>query len=130
MTKTNIPITSRSIFFKKNTPKTVGFEECNEMLILVNYGYNQTIRFRERRNQSLVKVSQTQSNLIDGLETPRHGEIHIQILIIGTEEYGDTLVLVKFETNWMVRLKDYSHTSTQTHVHYAPYLDLNSNHSI
>ena len=46
--------------------------------------------------QNLVKVSQTQSNLIDGLETIRLGEIHIRILIIGIEEYGDILVLVKF----------------------------------
>ena len=33
---------------------TVGSEECNEKLILVNYGYNQTIGFRERQGQSLV----------------------------------------------------------------------------
>ena len=64
-----------------------------------NYGHNQTVGFRERRGQSLLKVGQTQSNLIDGLETTELGEIHIQILIIGTEEYGDILVLVKFETN-------------------------------
>mgnify|MGYP000903420015 CR=1 FL=1 len=79
MTKTNTPITSRSIFLKKYTPKTVGFEECNERLILVNYGYNQTVGFRERCGQSLVKVGQTQSNLINGLETIGLGEIHIQI---------------------------------------------------
>ena len=29
------------------------------MLILVNYGHNQTIRFREKHGQSLVKVDQT-----------------------------------------------------------------------
>ena len=29
------------------------------MLILVNYGHNQTVRFRERHSQSLVKVGQT-----------------------------------------------------------------------
>ena len=34
---------------------TVGFEECNERLILENYGYNQTVGFRERHGQSLVK---------------------------------------------------------------------------
>ena len=45
------------------------------MLILVNYGHNQTIRSRERHSQSLVKVGQTQSNLIDGLETTRLCEI-------------------------------------------------------
>ena len=45
------------------------------MLILVNYGHNQTVRFRERHSQSLVKVGQTRSNLIDGLETIRLCEI-------------------------------------------------------
>ena len=45
------------------------------MLILVNYGHNQTVRFRERYSQSLVKVGQTRSNLIDGLETTRLCEI-------------------------------------------------------
>ena len=49
--------------------------------------------------QSLVKVSQTRSNLIDGLNTIRLGEIHIQILIIRIEEYGDILMLVKLETS-------------------------------
>ena len=57
------------------------------------------VGFRERCGQSLVKVSQTQSNLINGLETIGPGEIYIQIWIIRIEEYGDTLVLVKFETN-------------------------------
>ena len=57
--------------------------------------------------QSLVKVGQTQSNLIDGLDTTGLGEIHIQILIIRVEEYDDILVLVKFKTNLMVRLRDY-----------------------
>ena len=51
------------------------------------------------RGQSLVKVGQTRSNLIDGLGTTGLGEIHIQILIIRIEEYGDILMLVKFETN-------------------------------
>ena len=69
------------------------------MLILVNYGHNQTVGFRERRGQSLVKVGQTRSNLVDGPETTGLGEIHIQILIIKIEEYYDILVLVKFETN-------------------------------
>ena len=32
-----------------------------------------------------VKVSQTQSNLIEGPDTTRLGEIHIQILIIWIE---------------------------------------------
>ena len=40
----------------------------------------------------LVKLGQTRSNLINGLETTGLGEIHIQILIIGIEEYGDVLV--------------------------------------
>ena len=34
-------------------------------------------------------------------------EIYIQILIIIIEEYGDILILVKFETNWIVRLREY-----------------------
>ena len=29
------------------------------------------------------------------------------------EEYGNILVLVKFETNWMVRLIEHSHIGTQ-----------------
>ena len=62
--------------------------------------------------QSLVKVGQIRSNLIDGPDTTRLGEIHIQILIIRIEEYGDILVLVKFETNWMVRLRKHNHTGT------------------
>ena len=62
--------------------------------------------FRERRGQSLVKVGQTRSNLIDGTENSRLCEIHIRILIIGIEKYGDILVLVKFVTNWMVRSEE------------------------
>ena len=57
--------------------------------------------------QSLVKVSQTRSNLIDGPDTTGLCEIHIPILIIRIKEYGDILVLVKFETNWIVRLREY-----------------------
>ena len=90
----------------------VGFEECNERLILVNYGHNQTVGFRERRSQSLIKVGQTRSNLIDGSETTRLGEIHIRILIIGIEEYGDILVLVKFENNWMIKLSKHNYKGT------------------
>ena len=82
------------------------------MIILVNYSHNQTAGFREIRNQSLVKVGQTWSNLIDGPETTRLCEIHIRILIIGIEEYGDILVLVKFENNWMIRLREHSHKGT------------------
>ena len=63
--------------------------------------------------QSLVKVGQTRSNLIDGPETTRLGEIHIRILIIRIEEYGDILVLVKFEKNWIIKLREHSHTGTQ-----------------
>ena len=88
-------------------------EECNERLILVNYGHNQTIGFRERCGQSLVKVCQTRSNLIDGPKTTGLDEIHIRILIIRIEEYGDILVLMKFENNWMIRLREHSHTRTQ-----------------
>ena len=58
------------------------------------------VGFRERRGQSLVKVSQTQSNLINSPETTRLDEIQIQILIIEIEAYGDIL-------------KDHSHTGTQ-----------------
>ena len=54
-------------------------------------------RFREMCCQSLVKVGQIRSNLIDGPETTRLFEIHIWILIIGIEEYDDILVLMKFE---------------------------------
>ena len=83
------------------------------MLILVNYGNNQTVGFREKRDQSLVKVDQTRSNLINGPETTRLNEIQIQILIIEIEEYGDILVLVKLKTKWMVRLREHSHIDTQ-----------------
>ena len=69
--------------------------------------------FREMRGQSLVKIGQTWSNLIDSPETTELGENHIQILIIGIEEYGDILVLVKFETNWMVRLRKHNRIGTQ-----------------
>ena len=71
------------------------------------------VGFRERRGQNLVKVGQTRSNLIDGLETTRLCEIHIRILIIRIEKYGDILVLVKFENNWMVRLREHCHKGTQ-----------------
>ena len=43
------------------------------------------VGFRERCGQSLVKIGQTQSNLIDGPDTTGLGEIHIQILIIWIE---------------------------------------------
>ena len=65
------------------------------------------VRFREMCGQNLVKIGQTRSNLIDGPDTTGLGEIHIQILINRIEEYGEILVLVKFETNWMVRLREY-----------------------
>ena len=55
------------------------------------------VGFREQRGQSLVKVGQTRSNLLNGPETPWLCEIHIRILIIGIEKYGDILVLVKFK---------------------------------
>ena len=86
------------------------------------------VRFRERHSQSLVKVGQTWSNFINGPKTIGVREIYIQILIIGIEEYGNTLVLVKFETNWMVRLREHNHTGTQhMSIHHTPYLDLKSN---
>ena len=71
------------------------------------------VGFRKIRGQNLVKVSQTQLNLIDGPMTTGLGEIHIRILIIGIEEYGDIFVLVKFENNWIVRLREESHIGTQ-----------------
>ena len=76
---------------------TVGIKECNERIILVNYGHNQMAGFRERCGQSLVKFGQIRSNLIDGPVTIRLSEIHIRILIIVIERYGDILVSVKFE---------------------------------
>ena len=84
---------------------TVRFEECNDWLILINYGHNQTVRFRERRSQSLIKVGQNWLNLIDSPKTTGLGENHIQTFITGIEEYDDVFVMVKFETNWMVRLR-------------------------
>ena len=80
---------------------------------MLNYGHNQTVRFKERCGQSLLKVGQTWSNLIDSPKATGLGEIHIQTLIIGIEEYSDILVLVKFKINWMVKLGEHSHTSTQ-----------------
>ena len=50
---------------------------CNERIIIVKYGHNQTTGFRERHGQSLVKLGQTWSNLIDGPEATRLFEIHI-----------------------------------------------------
>ena len=92
---------------------TFGFEECNGRLILVNYGHDQTVGFRERCGRSWVKVGRTQSNLIDGPVNTGLSEIHFRILVIAIEEYGDILVLVKFETNWMVRLRKHRQTGTQ-----------------
>ena len=71
------------------------------------------VGFREMHGQSLVKVGQTRSNLIDGPETTRLCEIYIRILIIGIEKYDDILVLVKFENSWMVRLREHCHKDTQ-----------------
>ena len=68
--------------------------------------------FIEWRGQSLVKFGQTRLNLINGPETTRLCEIHIRILIIGIEKYGDIMVLVKFENNWMIRLCKHSHKGT------------------
>ena len=63
--------------------------------------------------QCLVKAGQTWLSLIDDHVTTGLSEIHIRVLIIEIEEYGDILVLVKFETNWMVKLREHSHTGTQ-----------------
>ena len=63
--------------------------------------------------KGMVKVGQIRSNLIGVPKTIRLGEIYFQISIIEIEEYSDILVLVKFKTNWMVRLREHSHTRTQ-----------------
>ena len=89
------------------------FKECNQRLILVNYGHDQTVGFGERCGRSWVKVGRTQLNLIDGPVNTRLCEIHFRILVTGIEEYGDILVFGKFETNWMVRLWEQNHTGTQ-----------------
>ena len=47
------------------------------MIIIVKYGHNQMTRFRERHSQSLVKIGQIWSNLVDGSETTILLEIHI-----------------------------------------------------
>ena len=91
---------------------TVGFNKCNERLILVNYDHYQMVGFRVWRGQNLVKVGQTWWYLINGPKTTRLCEIHIRILIIGIETYGDKLVLVKFENNWMIKLGKHSHKGT------------------
>ena len=62
--------------------------------------------------QILVNVGQTRSNLIDGPMNTRLCEIQIRILIIGIDKYGDILMLVKFENNWMIRLSKHSHKGT------------------
>ena len=65
------------------------------------------------RGQNLVKVSQTRLNVIDCPKTIELGEIRIRILIIGIEEYDDILMLVKCETNLLVRLREHSCTRSQ-----------------
>ena len=64
------------------------------------------------RGQNLVKVSQTRLNLIDGPVTIGLGEILIRIFIIRIEEDGGILVFGKLEYNWMVKLREKSHTGT------------------
>ena len=70
------------------------------------------VGFREMRGQSLVKVGQSRSSLLDGPKTTRLCEIHIRILIIGIEKFGDILGLVKLKNNWMIILSKHSHKST------------------
>ena len=65
------------------------------------------------QGQNLVRVNQTQLNIIDGPEPTGLEEIHIPMLIFRIEEYGDILVLAKFETNWVVRLREHRHAGTQ-----------------
>ena len=71
------------------------------------------VGFGERCDQILVKVGQSQLNLIDGLETTRICEIQIRIWIIGIERYGDILVFEKFESSWIVRLMEHCQKGTQ-----------------
>ena len=71
------------------------------------------LNFKKKRGQNLYKVGQTRSNITDGLVTTRLRKIRIPNLIVRIEEYGDTLVLVKFENNWMVRLREQTHADTQ-----------------
>ena len=67
----------------------------------------------ENTRQSLVKVGQTRSNIINCPETTRICEIHNRILIIGIEKCGNILVLVKFENNWLVKKREHCHKGTQ-----------------
>ena len=71
------------------------------------------VGFGERCDQILVKVGQSQLNLIVGLEIARICEIQIRIWIIGIERYGDMLVLEKFENSWIVRLMEHCQNGTQ-----------------
>ena len=87
------------------------------------------VGFRERRGRILVVVGQTRLNLMNGPESIRLCEIEIRILIIGIRRYGDILVLVKFENNWMIKLSKHSQRYI-TYVHHAPSLDLKSNRCI
>ena len=70
------------------------------------------VGFRERRGRILVTIGQTRLNLMNGPESIRLCEIEIPILIIGIRRYGDILVLVKFENNWMIKLSKHSHKGT------------------
>ena len=70
------------------------------------------VGFRERRGRILVIVGQTRLYLMNGPESIRLCEIKIRILIIGIRRYGDILVLVKFENNWMIKLSKHSHKGT------------------
>ena len=63
------------------------------------------VRLREHSHTGTEHVHHTPYSYLD--------DIHTHILIIGIEEYGDILVFMKFETNWMVRLREHSHTGTQ-----------------
>ena len=56
---------------------TVGFEVCDERIIIVKYGHRQTTGFKERHGQNLVKFGYIRSNLIDGPEATRLFEILI-----------------------------------------------------
>ena len=70
------------------------------------------VGFRERHGQILFKVGQTRFNIINGPKSVRLCEFQIRILIIGIKRYGDILVLVKLENNWMIKLSKHSHKGT------------------
>ena len=70
------------------------------------------VGFREQHGKGSFKIGQTRTNLLNGPKTTRFCEIHIRILIIRIEKYDDILVLLTFENNWMVKLREHCHKGT------------------